>query len=149
MIKYWFLMLSEESFFLQLHWYCAGRSRIKPRIILYPLCNISRKYSFVTQIAQWQHEKSFGFLRVSVQHLNICRIKMNVGLKQTAVDHSKGATPCTSSSPVSRCHIMLYHYFPWQWFSIPPSTPLTCAVFKGNLLSAPAIICHFWTVRYT
>lgn len=74
---------------------------------------------------------------------------MNVGLKQTAVDHSKGATPCTSSSLVSRCHIMLYHYFPWQWFSIPPSTPLTCAVFKGNLLLAPAIICHFWAVRYT
>lgn len=74
---------------------------------------------------------------------------MNVGLEQTAVDHTKGSTPCTSSSTTSCCLIILNHYFPWQWFSSPTSTPLTCAVFKCNLLLAPAIICHFWAARYT
>lgn len=63
-----------------------------------------------------QHHKSrkkaLGFPCVSIQHLNICRIKMNVGLEQTALDHTEGTTPGTSSSTTSCCLIILYHYFP-------------------------------------
>lgn len=93
-----------------------------------------------------------GFLCVSIQQsleYVICKIKMNVQLKQISLGYSISMTSCTSSFIVPRCLIMLYHYFPWQWFSIPPSTPLTCTVFKCNLRLALAIICHFWAVRYT
>lgn len=92
---------------------------------------------------------SFSIQQYSEYVICLCKIKMNVQLKQTLVDYSISMTSCTLSFTVFCCLIMLHHSFPWHWFSMQPSTPLTCAVFKSNLLLALAIICHFWAVKYT
>lgn len=106
---------------------------------------------FLCQTKRWSYRNgrffSFHSAMTRIREC-LCKIKMNVPFKQTLADYSISMTSCTLSFIVPCCLIMLHHWFPWQWFSTQPSTPLTCAVFKCNLLSALAIICHLWAVKY-